>query len=205
MKARKRMTVVVTCGALALSALGAGSAWAVPANFTGSGSGGASLVTPLVFKTKISPTTTYAFTCTAAQVSWNGVGFSTGFTPGVGSGGTLTLAFQGNCTAPNGSPAIVTFYNFGVPLGAEKNGSVFTLRGTDSAMMTINSGYGWYQSNANRPQPDYDVAWTNGTGAADPSRVTFSDTQVGVTSTGVPITLTGTVSLTRGGGLVTLN
>jgi hypothetical protein len=99
----------------------------------------------------------------------------------------------------------VTFHSFGTDLVAQKIGSAFSLLGTDSSMAYYNGSIGWFQSNLGRVMPDYTVAWTNGTSAANPSKATFNDTQFGVTSDGTPMTLTGTIYFTRNGNLVTLN
>ena len=192
-------------GTLALTALTAPAASAVTANWV-QGDGGLTPSTPsgLTFKAKVSPTNIVTATCSPQSIAWQGATATTGTTQGVGTGGLLGFGLQAGCVGPNGGQTIVVLSNLGKPLAAEKSGSVFSLRGTDSAMMYMSGAGGYYQSNSGRVQPQYSVPWTNGS-IANPSRATFNDTQIGVTSTGVPITLTGTVTLVRDGGLISLN
>ena len=202
-----RRALAVCAGVVALTAVAAPAASAATANWVqGSGGVTASITAPLVFKAKVSPTLTHSFTCNPANTYLSAAWAGTTTTPGVGTHGTLSFSIDGSpCVDPNGGlSTIVAFSNFGTALWAEKNGSVFSLRGTDSAMMYIQGPFGWYQSNNGRAQPDYTVAWTNGS-VANPSRVTFNNTQIGVTSYGVPITLSGTVYITRNGGLISLS
>jgi hypothetical protein len=190
--------------ALAVLGSGVGVASAAPAAWNTSAGGPTTLATSLVLKVKVSPTDTRTYTCTPASLTSQA--FSASNSP-YGGQAELGFSFHGFCNGPAGpNTAQVDYYGpYAQNLRGEKAGTVYSLKGSDSAAIVINGGGGFWQSNYGRGA-NYSVPWTNGTNPLSPvSTATFNDTPVGVTSSGQSITLTGVVRFkTPANGLLTL-
>jgi hypothetical protein len=194
------MTALVVLGS------GVSAASAAPAAWNTQASGPTTLATSLVLKVKAAPGYTVTFSCAPGDLTSQA--FSASSDPYVGQA-QLGFNFHGFCTGPGGPhSAQVNYYGpYSQYLRGEKVGASYLLRGSDSAMIVINGsgGGGFWQSNSGRGA-SYTVPWVNGTNPLAPvSTATFNDTQVGVTSSGQAITLTGVVRFkTPANGLLTL-
>ena len=157
---------------------------------------------PLVLKVKYTPTLTLTYSCDPTDIS------SQGFTAtNAGPQAQLVFGFHGQCTGPSGPrTARVDYYGPAAQnLLGQKIGSGYSLKGSDSALLTISDVYFWWQSDVGRGA-NYTVHWANGTNPLAPvSTATFNDSPVGITSSGNVITLTGAVRFkTPANGLLTL-
>ena len=190
--------VVLSSGVSAASA--APAAWNIAAPVGGP----TTLATSLVLKVKVSPTQTLTYTCTPADLTSQT--FTASNNP-MGGQAILGFSFHGFCGGPGGpQTAQVDYYGpYAHNLVGEKFGASYNLRGIESAAIIIYGVGGWWQSNYGS-SASYTVPWVNGSNPLSPvSTATFNNTQVGVTSSGQAITLTGVVRFkTPANGLLTL-
>lgn len=201
-------SIAVCTAALAVSGMAAGAASAVPATFSPTGSATPTESAALTIKIGTTPTPARTITCSPASIYQQSAGTANMGVPAVG---TLSLAIKGVCVNASGGTALVDFSASIARMWAQKVGSVFSLNSVETFQATISSGSGFYISNASQVVPSYTVGWTNGTSVANPSTANFTNTPIGkVTNAdsgivGQPITLSGTIKLSSGGGLLTLS
>jgi hypothetical protein len=199
-----KMRGLVAGAVTACVVLGSGvaTASAAPAVWNASPIGGPTTTTgPIVVKVQKTPTTTVTYTCQPGDIS------SQSFV-GQNQGGEAWTAwgFVAVCAGPLGPQhAIVKYYGpYQMFLKGEKVGTNYLLRGSDTALLTIDSNESW-QSNSGRGA-NYVLPWKNSTNPLDPaSTMTFSNTPVGKTASGQIITLTAVVRVkTAANGFITL-
>ena len=207
----KTRALAACVGALALAGVGASSAAAVPATFSNPGQVTITNPSPIVIKAGTTPSAATTYTCSAAQLAWNTA--SAVQNSGNPLQGSLYAQFQGQCVNGLGHPVTTLFRigHLGPQFLANKTGSTYTLNSSWSANVDLYSPLGLVTSGSGQAVPAYSAAWTNGTSAVNPSSLTFSEAAVGKVSNadsgiqGQPVKITGTLKLTRGGSLLTLN
>jgi hypothetical protein len=188
----------------ALVVLGSGvsAASAAPALWNTPGSAVATTTAPFIVKVKASPTNTVTYTCAPGDFYSLA---ATASNPSGYSQGALAFSFEAVCPTTGGLAHLLYYGTSGNKLVGEKVGGAYSLRGLDSAMFIFSGNGGFWSGNPGVPT-NYTVPWTNGANPLAPvSTATFNNTQVGATSSGQPITLTGVVRFkTSANGLLNL-
>jgi hypothetical protein len=181
------------------------AASAAPAVFSSAGSLSMAFTSPVVVKIGTTPTPATTVTCTTVPLL-------TGTVTNTGSplqGWVSAFQFgTSQCTTGTGATASVAVAKSRAPMPADKTGSAYSVSGTSTWELLIAAGSS-YQS-APYAATSYSAQWVNGTGPSNPSVLTFSNAAVGRVSPGYPlagqpISLSGSVSVTQGGGLLTLS
>jgi len=123
---------------------------------------------------------------------------------GAPSTGTMFVyPLSGNCTPNHPYPGYHALWLVFNTATASKTGSAYSL--SVPASPGGQSPFAPFTSNPATAGNAYTVAWTNGVLGGAASKITYNNTNVG-TYLGSPITVTGTINITKnGGGLLTLN
>lgn len=201
-KVRGIAAAVTTC---VLLATGASAASAAPALWNTTG---AVAITPsgtFTIKVGATPDAHNTFTCStvsniiADATTTAGTSYLSGF------GFSAPSPPNGFCYDATGSAMLIDFVKMGLAMKGVKTGSAYSVQGLNEMYIHITGSFVNYTSDG-VGAVSYTAPWTNGTSAANPSKVVFTNAQVGTTNTGsLPITLSGTFTLkTSGGALLTL-
>lgn len=205
-KSLSRRLAALGLATTSLALAAAPAALATPATFSPTGAVVPSETSALTLVAGSTPTPQFTFTCTPAMI------YHQNAFAGNSPNGYLQLNVQAICQSGIGQTWTLRIDDSTAGFTADNTGAGYAVTRSLTPSVVLN-GARLIASNISQwlPSPAI-VPFLNGTGVANPSKIVFNNTQIGIASNsgsgmvGQPITLTGTINLApSAGGVLTLS